>query len=195
MFAIYHACPVEMQGDMLYPLNELKELYPELYQREIAKYWDHSSRYDLPQLFVPKLNCERSDVVFCSPIHPYLIYKELQARGFTLSPDKIFFQIPVETVCDLPAVIYQDSDAHGVAETLPEEAVAWLAPESYRELEQVPEETLAWYDHLKSVGRNGAYFVGVPHVMVKGPISIRDARIVRWSENISGVRIFKEKKI
>jgi hypothetical protein len=184
MSAIYHACPVEMQGDMLYPLNGLRELYPALYQREIAKYRDHPSRYDLPQLFVPKLNCLWSDVVFCSPIHPYLIYEELQARGFTLPPDKAFFQIPIEAVRDLPAVIYHDSDAHGVAETLPEEAVAWLTFENYQELKQIPEETLAWYDHLKSLGRNGAYFVGVPHVLVKGAVSIKEARIVRWSEKI-----------
>ncbi|GHO78118.1 hypothetical protein KSD_58890 [Ktedonobacter sp. SOSP1-85] len=184
MPAIYHACPVEMQENMLYPLNGLKALYPELYQREIAKYRDHPSRYDLPQLFVPKLNCRWSDVVFCSPIHPYLIYKELQARGFTLSPDKTFFQIPIEAIRGLPTAIYYDSNAHGVAEALPEEAVAWLKPESYQELERVPEETLAWYDHLKSVGRNGAYFVGVPHVLVKGAISIKEARIVRWSEKI-----------
>src|SRR5438309_1394935 len=109
MQAIYHMCPRQMVGEVLYPLNTLKQLHLAIYEREIAKYQDHPSRVNLPQRIIPKLNCLWNDVAQCSPIHPHLLYLALRERGFSVSPERAFFQIPLSLLHDIPVAIVSTS--------------------------------------------------------------------------------------
>ncbi len=180
MQAIYHVSPLRMVGEILYPLNTLQQLHPAIYEYEIAKYRDHPSRFNLPQLVIPKLNCLWNDVVQCSPIHPHLLYLALRERGFPLQPDRAFFQIPLASLRDVPVAVVTSSGDPTVP--LREEDVCLLDHTTYRELDIVPAETQQWYDHLAQQKKLFGLFMGVPHVMVLGPIPVAQVRQIRWEE-------------
>ncbi|GCE51024.1 hypothetical protein EI42_04992 [Thermosporothrix hazakensis] len=181
MPAIYHCCSPALQGDTLYPLNMLKELYPALYDREIQKYNDTPARKKLPSLRIPRLNCLWNDVIFCLPLHPYYIYHELQYRSIPVSPDKAFLRIPLEYIRDLPTAIYYDSIGPS-PETILEEKVEWLDHSNYRELSTVPQQTLDWYDLLVQRKLQRGFFSGIPHILVKGAIPIQGLQVISWSD-------------
>ncbi|GCE07232.1 hypothetical protein [Dictyobacter aurantiacus] len=179
--AIYHMCPPQMVGEVLYPLNTLRQLYPDIYERERLKYQDHPSRMALPQQVIPKLNCLWNDVVQCSPIHPHLLYLALRERGLAVQPQRTFFRIPLLAVRGIPIVIV---DASGPAATpLREDDVCLFDEASYRELDAVPQKALVWYDRLARRERRDGLFAGVPHIMVQGPISIAQARTICWGDS------------
>jgi hypothetical protein len=181
MQAMYHMHPPQMVGEVLYPLNTLRQLHPGIYTREIAKYQDHPSRFNLPRLHIPKLNCLWNDVVQCSPIHPHLLYLALRERGLLPAQhSRTFFQIPVSSLGDTPLAIVSSSGDPTIP--LREEEVQLIDHTTYRELDIVPAQALEWYDHLARQKKLFGLFMGVPHVMVQGPIVIHQAREILWEE-------------
>ncbi|HLZ55372.1 MAG TPA: hypothetical protein VKR06_00380 [Ktedonosporobacter sp.] len=183
MPVLYHGCPSNIVGDVLYPLNMLKHLYPHTYEREIAKYQDHPDRLKLPLTMIPKLNCLWNDVVQCAPIHPHLLYRALLERGLPIKPGRSFFQIPLSAIQGIPAAIVTSSrQGSDPLHRIPTDAVSLLDPNTYQELTTIPAKTLAWYDHLVTIRKTPGIFKGIPHVMVQGPIPISQARVIRWEE-------------
>lgn len=153
---------------MLYPLNDIRARHPDVYEREIAKYRDHPSRAELPRTVIGKLNCLWNDVLHCSPIHPHLLYRAWRERGANIDPDREFYRIPISQVAHLPVAMMKGRE------------VEWLDKEGYSELDTVPVETLEWYERMAEQGLVRGSFVGVPHVLVKGPIDISGVEVVRW---------------
>jgi hypothetical protein len=41
---VYYRIPPNMKGDILYPLNELKNTYPEIFEKEAEKYEGRAER-------------------------------------------------------------------------------------------------------------------------------------------------------
>ena len=64
--AIYHLVPRELRGTLLYPLNQLKSVFPDLAAQHFTKYYD---RADLPSTPIPPLQCLWNDVLMFSPVH------------------------------------------------------------------------------------------------------------------------------
>jgi len=180
MQSIYHMCPSEMVGDVLYPLNTLGQLYPFVYEREIIKYQDHPDCQDLQARRIPKLNCLWHDVVHCSGIHPNLLYRALQERELPVRPGRTFFQIPLTSLQEGQAVVLQTSIRDKPSAPIDDAAVNWLDFTAYRELTQVPPDALEWYDQLTLLKRAIGLFVGVPLILVHAPISIKQARVISW---------------
>jgi hypothetical protein len=179
---LYHMRQPDMQGTVLYPLNALKAIYPEIYARQIAKYQDHPDRVGLPSKVIPKLNCLWNDVIQCSPVHPHLFYLALQKRGLRVNSATEFFQIPVSAVGANPLAVFEDSPDDDLTAPFPDQAVTLLTKETYREISAVPEATLRWYDRLAQQGNQVfGHFVGVPHILIQGPVDVSAARVIRWS--------------
>lgn len=179
---IYHRKPAHMQGHELYPLSQLKTHHPARYAQEMSKYDDHPRRKGLPERIIPKLNCRGADVLHCAPIHPRLIYQAWCALGAQPQRGSAWFRIPIRHVRDLPVVIRQGNDKNTPDTVLAEDAVMWL-PDDYQELSEVPQITLEWYAQLHARGQMGAYFKGIPHVLVQGALDTRGLEQVFWDEN------------
>ena len=156
-----------MIGTFLLPLSELRTDHPEVYEREIAKYKD---RPGLPQTRIPLHDCLWNDVIHCSPIHPHLLYRAWCEAGKANLPEAKFYRIPIERVAGLPMVIMRGR------------SFMRIDSKSYAELDCVPHETLSWYTRLVREGRFGGHFVGIPHILVKGPIDVRDLDIINWKD-------------
>ncbi len=176
---LYHACPPELFGDVLYPLANLAELNPKLYARELSKYSDHPARRRIPWARVAKLGCARRETLNFAPVHPQLIYRAWFELGITL-PATRWFSVPVRRFGGLPAVIYTPSGGDAGAD-LTDAEVSWFSAETYRELTELPPETLTWYRQLLETHRRGGWFARVPHVLVKGPVSVAGLEAFGWS--------------
>jgi hypothetical protein len=169
---IYHMVPKDMQGDMLYPLAELQHRYPEIYARQLAKYNDHPTRKELPNRYIPKLDCYSRDVLQFCPVHPHLIYAGLVERG--MSPPPLRFYV---LSSKRPAAIYDVTRA-APDEPIPEDAVMMV--EHVNELKELPSANLAWLDKLAQEGKIYGMFVGIPHVLIRGSVSMATAQIIDW---------------
>lgn len=67
-----------IRGTDVLSLNELRDRYPDLYAREVEKYAARPWTMKNP---VYPLDCQWSDVVFLSPVHPAPIFAALQESG------------------------------------------------------------------------------------------------------------------
>jgi len=75
---LYRAAIKDLRGDAILPLNDLRELYPDLYEAGVAKYAHRPQTMDIT---VHPLGCRWTDVVFLSPVHPAPIFDALRESG------------------------------------------------------------------------------------------------------------------
>ncbi len=68
---LFHTAVADPRGDQLLPLAMLRERYPDLHARHIAKYVGREHR--LRERVIP-LGCEWADVVFLSPLNPIVLF-------------------------------------------------------------------------------------------------------------------------
>lgn len=176
MSYIYHQQPTSMRGSTLYPLNQLKEIAPDIYSQQIKKYDD---RPYLLKRKIALLDCYWNDVLHCSSIHPTHIYQVWANYGIELNSTLKWFKIPLKHIRASSAVIYKNIP-HQSKSTLLEQAFEPLNPSIYKELEALPETTLDFYQHLIAQGKRGGFFHGVPHVLVKASIDISGIELVNW---------------
>jgi hypothetical protein len=74
---VYHFKPKNMVGDLLIPLNQLRDKHPMTYAEHVTKY---KGREKLLEKTIPLLNCLWNDVLHISPIHPQIV-RYLETRG------------------------------------------------------------------------------------------------------------------
>lgn len=176
---VYHACPPALLGEILYSLRVLAAISPEHYARELSKYGDYPARRRIPQQRVPKLGCARQEVLNFAPIHPQIIFQAWADLGVAL-PSRFWFRIPVERLAKSPAVVFAPREG-AAGEDVPDTQEAWFDAEVYRELTELPPAALEGYRELHKAGKRGAWFAGVPHVLVKGPVSVAGLEPLDWS--------------
>ncbi len=183
MSFIYHLVPRNLKGEVLIPLVELKEKYPEIYASQMAKYDDHPQRKRLPKRMLKKLNCLQEEVLHFSPIHPWLMHQGLQSVFSDWNQPSLFFEIPIQRIRNLPAILF-DMNSTGTyvfGEDESEEMFRWLTPENYQILESIPPEAIEFYQKWQERGHRGAPAMArIPHVMVKGRASVQNCRIIDW---------------
>src|SRR5262245_55380278 len=90
---LYHWVPADLRGHILYPLNQLKSIYPSLYIIEAAKY---QNRESLMRVRLPILDCLWNDVLHFSPVHPSKIQQALAEAGFARKQRRYFKIDPLE---------------------------------------------------------------------------------------------------
>lgn len=178
---VYHAVPAHQFGTALQPLARLKSTAPELYETAISKYGDDPSRRNIPRRHVGKLNCAYEEVINLSPLNPLLIHQRWRKLGVDLGSAH-WFAIPLDRLLGLPAVLTIPDRQNGVGRDIGDSAVSWFDPDTYQELAQLPNKTAQWYSQLASAGKRGAWFVGVPHILVKGSISVAGLQPFDWNQ-------------
>jgi hypothetical protein len=93
-----------MFGNILYPLNTLREIDKDTYESHSSKYM---GRETLMEQKIPVLNCLWNDVLHCSPIDFRLIYKALIRAGQHKFRNKEYFKIPIELLKNIEFVKYK----------------------------------------------------------------------------------------
>jgi hypothetical protein len=170
---LYHLIPGNMVGDVLYPLNVLREVEPVVYQDHVAKY---EGRGSLLTHVIPPLGVLWNDVLHLSPVHPAQIRDGLEAAGFPWFPDGIdCLEIDPDQVgldrsnsCLRQSRVPADPrPADGDPyEPYSREAIALHA--------QLPDAVVGYYRSCFETGRRPLLFQGVTHVLFKGSIRLVD---------------------
>ncbi|HET8574815.1 MAG TPA: group-specific protein [Candidatus Paceibacterota bacterium] len=164
---IYHRVPQNMRGDVLFPLNVLKEKYPEVYDQAAAKY---AGREHVLQRKIPFLDCLWNDVIHFSPVHPSEIKKALAEAG----SDRIFefFQVDAEALPPENTLVYLH---HGWEE----KDFISFDPEELRQFSHMPETTKEYYREMISENKSPLLFHGIPHVLYKGSLDTHGFRKIK----------------
>jgi hypothetical protein len=172
---VYHRVPPNLRGSVLYPLNQLKGRFPDLYERLQENY---ATRRDIAALHIPPLgNCLWNDVLFFSPVHPARIQAALVDAGHEL-PEAwhAFYQVDARLLDPALAVLYRQSETYWTGHFDVDEASDQIgrdcSPFTSESLEGLAEVTSTARSHFASVAPGGRplLFLGIPHVLYKGQL-------------------------
>jgi hypothetical protein len=174
---LYHRVPANLRGSTLYPLNQLREIHPDLYEELKGNY---ASRPDIAALRIPPLgNCLWNDVLFFSPVHPVRHLEALEAAGHTLPPEwRRYFQIDAALIDPAKAVIKEsrqvlwsgEFDIDEGSAVIGRECVPFRA-ESLTQYDDVPAEMREYYASVPS-GNPFPLFLKMAQILYKGRIDL-----------------------
>ncbi len=176
--ALYHLMPQPMIGDRLYPLNALKALAPEVFERHRKKY---EGRESLLERRIPPLNCLWNDVLHLSPVHPALIRDAKLQLGLpwpakgrqvgVVHPEKL-------GMTSENTVIWPFDKTEKVSLRAPAEPLLPYDPALLEDLRQIPDRTIRYLEEARRTGEPTFLFVGIPHVLFRGSISRRHIAVI-----------------
>ena len=183
MSVIYHMITQNFKGNTLYPLNQLKTQFPEIYAAQAQKY---IGREVLMQRQVPLLNCLWNDVLHFSPLHPSKIRAALVSVGFKWNIRPWFAIDPIVSgFCSENAVIFLNTPPEDPTELsnfdFPKSDFVYFSLEHLEKLTkmEVPSATLEYLRFAKNNNERPVLFNHVPHVFYRGAIDVSDVEIVR----------------
>ena len=176
---LYHMCAPDFRGDYLYPLADLKEVHPDLYAREQAKY---VGRDAVLRYVVPGLKVSWGETVNLSALNPALLLAERRRLGVPFSNllTRRLLRIPLDRIAAHPAVAYS-STVHWANSspndpTAPTEPPAGdfspFDPATHQEPQRVPARHTEYLLRQLARGEHALGFVFIPHVLVASPINV-----------------------
>lgn len=169
---IYHAVPEHMEGSTLYPLNNLKDIYPEIYQDRVEKYaW----RKRVLEWKIPPLGCLWNDALHFSPVHPEKLYTKLRELGLDYKKTKRFFKIPADKLNPTKTTIRTFAHRDISKDTFVE-----YNPNDLEKYSEIPETTIEYFKETIQVGNKPLLFQDVPHILYKDNFDVSDVEVVEF---------------
>lgn len=172
---VYHRVVENMQGKILYPLNQLKEIHPEIYTEHVKKY---AGREQVLEAKIPTLDCLWNDVIHFTAVSPQDLYENLKKGGMKDSSIvwSKWYKVPVSlldpqktTIClyrrDISLIPFTKDFSN-------------FDPEKMETYRRVPNETIEYYKEQFSVGKRPLMFHLVPHILYKGTIDTEGLEII-----------------
>jgi hypothetical protein len=173
---VYHWVPADLMGHILYPLNELKSVYPSLYVTKAAGY---RNREAVMQARLPLLDCLWNDVLHFSPVHPSKIQQALAEAGFARKLRRYYEVDPLAKGFDATnTVIFLHGRVKLENFQLEEADFRRFTPAELSSVGDIPEATLAYYREMYEQGKRPLVYLYVPHVLYQGRLDIRDVRVI-----------------
>jgi len=170
---LYHMVPSDMRGNILHPLNALEEIHPDLYLSKSMKY---AERPEVMKQFIPTLECLWNDVLHFSPIDPVELKKALVAAG--RDPEEMkFYQVDPDlldpektTICLFRREFKNDR----------------MNPKNFTDYDtskinehsKLPDDVKEYYAKMYGQGKKALLFLGIPHILHKGPVDISDLPVI-----------------
>lgn len=179
---VYHQLAVDFRGSVLYPLNHLATVYPDIHAREAPKY---AGREGVLSYRVPHLDAPWADTVNLSTVDPRLLVAARERLGIASSQllQRRLLRIPIEHLARHRLVRYSavtrwinSSPGEDVPTEPPADEFEPTDPQTYRETTDVPAAHLAYLSECQAAGKRALGFVHVPHVLALGPIDISALR-------------------
>ena len=175
---LYHIMPKDMKGNLLYPLNELKNKYPKIYKEQIKKY---KNREQLLKVKIPILNCLWNDVVHLTAVNPKKISKALEKAGSKYIKGKwLWFKINPNKLIKEKAIIFiyknrkKEKERRNDRDNFTEFNIPNLS-----KYNKISRHTLGYYKREIKEGRKPLIFHLVSHILYKGAINIKKAEIIK----------------
>jgi hypothetical protein len=173
-YYLYHKVPLHMKGNILFPLNDLKDIDEESYLFQEKKY---EGRKGIMKREIPFLNCLWNDVLHFSPIHPALLKKELENRGLVIKEFQ-YFQIDPEILDPEHTIIYL-CQREVVDNIINPNDIMVYKPSLVGEYSQVPDRLKKYYQEKIEQGETPLLYAGAPHILYRGTLDISHVPIVK----------------
>ena len=173
---LYHRVPADLKGHILYPLNQLKSIYPSLYVTQAASY---QGREAVMQARLPILDCLWNDVIHFSPVHPSKVQQALADAGFARKQRRYYEVEPLEKGFNATnAVIFLHQRVNLEKFRLEEADFRVFNLAGLSSLGEIPEATEAYYREMFEQGKNPLTYLYVPHILYKGRLDIRGVKVI-----------------
>jgi len=161
-----------MSGEIIYPLNQMKSIFPEIYEAQFKKYdW----RPEIPVQRIPQLNCLWNDVVFLFATHPSVVSEALVESE--LNPlIHSYYEIPLDRLdMNNLSVKRWTRDNEGYHEFWEEFDISKF--DFYQKLD---EGTRQYFEDCKnSLAQRLLVYLTVPHILYKGTINVSGLNIIK----------------
>ena len=168
---IYHRFRNDLSGPILYPLNQLKDIYPKVYASKVKNY---DGREGVMKMRIPFLDCLWNDVLHFSPVHPAKIHAVRVAAGFPRRTRTYFELNPTEMGFNAEnSVIFLHEHLELGTFVLKGEDFEPFDPHALSRFTEVPDSTVAYYRETYGKGALPLVYLYVPHVLLKSTIDIR----------------------
>ncbi len=164
---LYHFKPPRLAGNMLLPLAELRDKYPEVYVKALEKY---EGREEVTQNFIPLLDCLWEDVIFLSPLHPQVLHGVLVSCGHRGLIGKEAYVIDPRSLRPDWLVIYDYADGG---------SYSFYDGEDYLRYGRISDAARNHYRNAVEAGKRPFLFHGVTHAMYHGEICVDGLPVVR----------------
>ncbi len=163
-----------MKGNILYPLNSLKKIYPEIFVKHFSKY---KGREIITKHRIPFLNCLWNDVLHFSAVNPKDIKQALIEAGRDADFTWKCYQVDPEILSPENSIVYlyEHADAGG---KLAENNFTPFDPNDTVKYSQMPLAAKDYYKEMISMGKPVLLFHRIPHILYKGNLDISDLKII-----------------
>ncbi|MDX1613091.1 MAG: hypothetical protein R3300_02205 [Candidatus Promineifilaceae bacterium] len=177
MSYVYHLVPGNFVGEVLYPLNQLRETYPDLYQSHVKKY---QGRERLLTWRIPILDCLWNDVLHFSPVHPRQIRDGFLATGYDWKPRRWFEVNPAARGFDESNTVIYYSQPRTLGDfSMRTDDFAKYDPGLLSHMVTLPAETAAYYAEAVAAGEPVFAFRLIPHVLHLGTVNCKDVGVIK----------------
>ncbi len=172
---LYHRVPANMKGDILYPLNALKDMNSDVYLSTVKKYY---GRKHIMEQLIPVLECKWNDVLFFSAVKPVDLKQTLAEAGGEPKEMK-FYQIDPLLLDPKQTIIYLfKHTSRRIDAKMKIENFAEYDPHDLEKYSALSQFTKDYFKKEFSDGRRPLLFLGVPHILYKGSIDISGLPII-----------------
>ena len=173
---LYHRKSPDFRGNVLYPLNALRGIAADLYDRQRAKY---AGREEILRQRVPALNCLWNDVLHFSPVHPARVAELARAHDLLWSEAEWFEVDPVAAgFTPANTAVFRYADIR-LEDSIPDEEFEAFSMERLAGMTELSSSTREYYRSVAPGSGRYFIFVGVPHVLHRGTVDVAHARLVR----------------
>lgn len=168
---LYHFVPEDQVGDVVYPLNVLREKHPEIYAKQYAKY-DSIQEKDVE---IPGFGYW-NDCVNLMPVNPGLVKQELEYFGHNTQWAWRFYKIDADTLDQSNMIILISLDG---ADPSKRKFIPFNKA-NFDEYCKIGEPTRYRYQKAKDQDEQPMTFAGVPHVLYKGYVNTQNLELVEF---------------
>ena len=168
---LYHHVPEGQIGDVIYPLNQLKVLYPDLYGHHYKKY-DGLIEKDVK---IPRFGYW-NDCVNLMPVSPDLVKAELEKYGLDTNWEWRFYKINAQSLdySKLIIMILNENAGH-----LQREFVQFNK-EAFDKYCHIGKATRDCFKDAKDNNEQPNTFARIPHVLYKGAINTKNLEVIKF---------------
>ncbi|MEO8666216.1 MAG: hypothetical protein ABI462_12050 [Ignavibacteria bacterium] len=171
---LFHMVPKNIRGNVLYPLNTLKEIYPDIYEQRIKNY---AGRESLMLHRIPVLDCLWNDVLHFSAVDPKEVKQALIEAGRDPDFSMTCYQVDPELFATENTIIYLY--AHDkVEDKLNRENFTAYDPDDVSKYSPMPQATKDYYKEIIVEGGRPLLFHRVPHILYKGILDIKNLPLI-----------------
>jgi len=166
MSYLYHSIPKNLQGNILYPLNILKERHPIVYEEQVSKYL---GREHIKEQRIPILDCLWNDVLHFSAVNPKEIKQALVESGRSIDFTMEYYQVDPELLEPKNTIVYLYAHTNNKDKMSTENFVPYNVDEVAK-FSSMPQATKNYYKEMINKGERPLLYHKIPHILYKGEL-------------------------